>query len=169
MQRNSKISQVSTASCKLVLLWLANFWVDFCLFRGVQLDLNVPYSHFNELILEDRFHWLITELFAKCQFGAIHIAVITDGKVTNLALRFAESEIFHRLCLPIDVTVVADADDGSYQWSPFIDGAVPHVTLKVMCHSHENAFSLKMCSRIAECIILFRRNNANCFSRHILF
>ena len=73
---------------------------------------------------------MISELFAKCQFSAIHIADLTDSKVKNWAQCFAESDIFHRLVLPIDVTVVADAEDGSYQLTPL------HVTLKVICHSH---------------------------------
>ena len=39
-------------------------------------------------------------MFAKYQFGAIHTADITDGKVTNRALNSAESYIFRRLYLP---------------------------------------------------------------------
>ena len=38
-----------------------------------------------------------------------------------------------------DMTVAADADDGSYQLTPLLDGPVPHGTLKVICHSHENS------------------------------
>ena len=45
---------------------------------------------------------MISELFAKYQFGAIHIADNTDGTVANHALCSAESEIFRRSYMPLD-------------------------------------------------------------------
>ena len=39
---------------------------------------------------------MISQLFAKYQFGAIHAADTTDGKVTNRALLSTESEkVYH--------------------------------------------------------------------------
>ena len=43
---------------------------------------------------------MISELFAKYQFGAMYTADITDGKFKNRALYSAESEIFRLLYLP---------------------------------------------------------------------
>ena len=43
---------------------------------------------------------MICQLYAKYQFGAIHTADTTYGKVTNRALLSAESEKVHRLYLP---------------------------------------------------------------------
>ena len=43
---------------------------------------------------------MISELFTKYQFVAIHTADITDGNVTNQALGSAESDIFCRVYLP---------------------------------------------------------------------
>ena len=43
---------------------------------------------------------MISQLYAKYQFGAIETADTTDGKVTNMALRSAESEKVHSLYLP---------------------------------------------------------------------
>ena len=43
---------------------------------------------------------MISELFIKYQFVAIHTADITDGNVTNQALDSTESEIFRCLYLP---------------------------------------------------------------------
>ena len=40
---------------------------------------------------------MISQLSAKYQFGAIHTAHTTDGKVTNLALLSTESEKVYRL------------------------------------------------------------------------
>ena len=41
---------------------------------------------------------MISELFVKCQFGAMYTASgLTDGKVTNRGLCSAESEIFGRI------------------------------------------------------------------------
>ena len=40
---------------------------------------------------------MISELFGKYQFGALHTADISDGKVMNRAVCSAESELFRGL------------------------------------------------------------------------
>ena len=51
---------------------------------------------------------MISELFAKYKFGAIHTFDITDCKVMNSAMLSGESEIFYHSYLP---KCILTADD----------------------------------------------------------
>ena len=59
-------------------------------------DINVPKSHFYELILQDRHPNTISKLSAKYQFCAIRTADTRDGKLTT---RGVYPWVVHRLSI----------------------------------------------------------------------
>ena len=59
-------------------------------------DINVPKSHFYELILQDRHPNTISKLSAKYQFCAISTADTRDGKLTT---RGVYPWVVHRLSI----------------------------------------------------------------------
>ena len=59
-------------------------------------DINVPKSHFYELILQDRHRNTISKLSAKYQFCAISTADTRDGKLTT---RGVYPWVVHRLSI----------------------------------------------------------------------
>ena len=71
-------------------------------------DINVPKSHFYELILQDRHSNTISKLSAKYQFCAIRTADTRDGKLTTRGiypwvvhrLSIVCPPFVHRLCPP---------------------------------------------------------------------
>ena len=63
-------------------------WRKRCAARSIGVhdrpwDINVPKSHFQELILQDRHPNTISKLSAKYQFCAIRTADTSDGKLTT--------------------------------------------------------------------------------------
>ena len=52
--------------------------VIFRLLRGVAWYINVPYFHFYELILPDRFHYMSSELFASINLARCLLQTVTS-------------------------------------------------------------------------------------------
>ena len=76
-------------------------WRKRCAARSIDVhdrpwDINVPKSHFYELILQDRHPNTISKLSAKYQFCAISTADTRDGKLTT---RGVYPWVVHRLSI----------------------------------------------------------------------